>query len=162
MDMADADQQQQTPQKRVHSSKSRGMSRGRSASLAAPAANSGLRDVSMSNKALQLADKAQRRMNKMAKIGEADRCGAGLLSACRCACVEGSCCICVWLRLWLCSLECCAERGAVRVLLSCCVLLQDDTDQDAEAPVQRQAAKGQDRQALRCCWGCGSRVGVLV
>lgn len=71
--MADAEQQQQPPQKRVHSSKSRGMSRGRSASLAAPAANSGLRDVSMSNKALQLADKAQRRMNKMAKIGEADR-----------------------------------------------------------------------------------------
>lgn len=73
VDMADAEQQQQTPQKRVHSSKSRGMSRGRSASLAAPAPNSGLRDVSMSNKALQMADKAQRRMNKMAKIGEADR-----------------------------------------------------------------------------------------
>jgi nucleolar GTP-binding protein len=85
--MADAEQQQQTPQKRVHSSKSRGMSRGRSASLAAPAPNSGLRDVSMSNKALQMADKAQRRMNKMAKIGEADRCvgwwwwGGGLLVA---------------------------------------------------------------------------------
>jgi nucleolar GTP-binding protein len=68
--MADGEQQ---PKKRVHSSKSRAMSRGRSASLAAPAPNSGLRDVSMSNKALQLADKAQRKMNRMAKIGEADR-----------------------------------------------------------------------------------------
>lgn len=49
------------------------MSRGRSASLAAPAANSGLRDAAMGNKALKLADKAQRKMNKMAKVGEADR-----------------------------------------------------------------------------------------
>jgi nucleolar GTP-binding protein len=59
--------------RRIHSSKSRGMSRGRSASLAPPTATSGLKDAAMSNKAVKLADKAQRKRNKMAKIGEADR-----------------------------------------------------------------------------------------
>jgi nucleolar GTP-binding protein len=59
--------------KRVHSSKSRGMSRGRSASLAAPSPSSGLRDAAMGNKAVKMADRAQRKMNKMAKVGEADR-----------------------------------------------------------------------------------------
>eukprot|EP00955_Chlamydomonas_euryale_P035768 350230-Chlamydomonas_euryale.AAC.1 len=62
--------------KRVHSSKSRTMSRGRSASVRAPSATgreSGLRDAGMRNKAIKMADKAQWRMNKMAKIGEADR-----------------------------------------------------------------------------------------
>jgi nucleolar GTP-binding protein len=49
------------------------MSRGRSASLAPPAPNSGLRDAVMANKALSLADKAQRARNKAARIGEADR-----------------------------------------------------------------------------------------
>jgi hypothetical protein len=56
------------------------------------------------------------------------------------------------------------------VLLTVCrvscvllLLLQDDTDQDAEAPVQRQAAKGQDRQALRGGWDRGvGGVWVLV
>lgn len=68
--MVDADS---AAKKRIHSSKSRGMSRGRSLSMAAPAANTGLRDSAMSNKAVKLADKAQRKMNKMAKTGEADR-----------------------------------------------------------------------------------------
>jgi nucleolar GTP-binding protein len=61
------------PKKRVHSSKSRGMSRGRSASLAAPRDSSGLRDAAMANRATKMADKAQRRMNRAAKVGEADR-----------------------------------------------------------------------------------------
>jgi nucleolar GTP-binding protein len=61
------------PKKRIHSSKSRGMSRGRSASLAAPSPSSGLRDAAMGNRAVKMADKAQRKRNKMAKVGEADR-----------------------------------------------------------------------------------------
>jgi nucleolar GTP-binding protein len=48
------------------------MSRGRSA-LAAPSPNSGLKDASQRNRALKMADKSQRIMNKMAKQGESDR-----------------------------------------------------------------------------------------
>eukprot|EP00775_Hariotina_reticulata_P009918 gene9918-10075_t len=72
-DVAMADAEGSAAKRRVHSSKSRGMSRGRSASLAPPTATSGLKDAVMSNKAVKLSDKAQRRRNKMAKIGEADR-----------------------------------------------------------------------------------------
>lgn len=63
----------QPPAKRVHSSKSRSMSRGRSLSMAEPKKGSGLKDVVQRNKALKMADKAQKRMGKMAKAGEADR-----------------------------------------------------------------------------------------
>lgn len=63
----------QPPAKRVHSSKSRSMSRGRALSMAEPKKGSGLKDVSQRNKALKLVDKAQKRMGKMAKAGEADR-----------------------------------------------------------------------------------------
>eukprot|EP00201_Polytomella_parva_P017223 CAMPEP_0175061054 /NCGR_PEP_ID=MMETSP0052_2-20121109/13375_1 /TAXON_ID=51329 ORGANISM="Polytomella parva, Strain SAG 63-3" /NCGR_SAMPLE_ID=MMETSP0052_2 /ASSEMBLY_ACC=CAM_ASM_000194 /LENGTH=691 /DNA_ID=CAMNT_0016326873 /DNA_START=32 /DNA_END=2107 /DNA_ORIENTATION=- len=70
MDMEDTEA---PPQKRVHSSKSRTMSRGRSMSLADPKLGGGLKDNSMMNKAIKMADRAQRRMNKMAKSGEADR-----------------------------------------------------------------------------------------
>jgi nucleolar GTP-binding protein len=70
--MADADGAT-APPKRIHSSKSRGMSRGRSASLAAPSPGRGIKDAGMANKAVKLADKAQRKMNKLAKVGEADR-----------------------------------------------------------------------------------------
>jgi nucleolar GTP-binding protein len=59
--------------KRLHSSKSRSMSRGRSLSTAAPGPKSGLRDASAANKAIKMADKAQRKRNKQAKVGEADR-----------------------------------------------------------------------------------------
>ncbi|CAD7695287.1 unnamed protein product [Ostreobium quekettii] len=59
--------------KRVHSTKSRSMSRGRSLSLMAPKKGSGLKDVAIKNKALKMADRAQRRMNKLARRGEADR-----------------------------------------------------------------------------------------
>ncbi|KAG2496998.1 hypothetical protein HYH03_005003 [Edaphochlamys debaryana] len=59
--------------KRVHSSKSRSMSRGRSMSLAEPRPGSGLKDVTQRNKGIKMADKAQWRMNKMAKVGESDR-----------------------------------------------------------------------------------------
>lgn len=69
-EMADAEG---TTPKRIHSSKSRAMSRGRSASLAAPSPGRGIKDAGMANKAVKLADKAQRKMNKMAKVGEADR-----------------------------------------------------------------------------------------
>ncbi|EFJ51403.1 hypothetical protein VOLCADRAFT_57006 [Volvox carteri f. nagariensis] len=59
--------------KRVHSSKSRCMSRGRSQSLAEPRPGSGVKDVAQRNKGIKMADRAQRRMNKMAKVGESDR-----------------------------------------------------------------------------------------
>ena len=59
--------------KRIHSSKSRSMSRGRSLSLAEPKPGSGVKDMTMRNKGIKMADRAQRRMNILAKIGEADR-----------------------------------------------------------------------------------------
>ena len=61
------------PKKRIHSSKSRSMSRGRSMSTAAPRANSGLRDAAQANKATKEADKAQRAAGKQARKGEGDR-----------------------------------------------------------------------------------------
>lgn len=61
------------PAKRVHSSKARSLSRGRSASLAAPAEGKGLRDAAMRNKALKMGDVARRQANKAAKKGEGDR-----------------------------------------------------------------------------------------
>ena len=64
----------------AHTAVCRSMSRGRSASMAPPTPGSGLKDVTMRNKALKMADKAQWRMNKMAKAG---RClGSPSLSAC--------------------------------------------------------------------------------
>lgn len=59
--------------KRVHSSKSRSMSRGRALSMAAPEAGKGVKDVVQANKAIKMADKAQVRMGRMARKGEADR-----------------------------------------------------------------------------------------
>lgn len=59
--------------KRLHSKPSRSLSRGRSASLAAPRANMGLRDAEMVNKAFRLQDVAQRKRNKLAKVSESDR-----------------------------------------------------------------------------------------
>jgi len=61
------------PKKRIHSSKSRSMSRGRSLSTAAPRSNSGLRDAAQANKATREADKAQRAAGKQARKGEGDR-----------------------------------------------------------------------------------------
>ncbi len=46
----------------------RSMSRGRSLSLADPKANSGIKDSTMRNKAIKMADKSQRIRNKMAKV----------------------------------------------------------------------------------------------
>ncbi|KAL6785757.1 NGB1 [Auxenochlorella protothecoides x Auxenochlorella symbiontica] len=59
--------------KRLHSSKSRSMSRGRSMSLAAPGAKSGLKDSAQQNRGIKMADKAQIRMGRMARKGEGDR-----------------------------------------------------------------------------------------
>lgn len=73
-DMADgAGEDGGDKKKRVHSKPSRSMSRGRSLSMAAPKTGSGLKDAEMRNKAVRMADKAQYRMNKFAKQGEADR-----------------------------------------------------------------------------------------
>lgn len=61
------------PQKRIHSSKSRSMSRGRALSLAQPDANKGLRDSVQRNKAIKMADHAQKRAGQDARKGEGDR-----------------------------------------------------------------------------------------
>lgn len=61
------------PAIRVHSTKSRSLSRGRSESLAQPGAGTGLRDVSQRNKAIRVADRHQRKRNKQARKGEGDR-----------------------------------------------------------------------------------------
>lgn len=62
------------PSKRLHSNRSRSVSRARGALAAAePSPGSGFKDKAQKNKAQKLADKAQRRMNKFAKAGEADR-----------------------------------------------------------------------------------------
>lgn len=59
--------------KRVHSSKARSMSRGRSVSMAEPGEGKGLKDAAMRNKALKMSDVARRQANKAAKKGEGDR-----------------------------------------------------------------------------------------
>jgi nucleolar GTP-binding protein len=71
-DMADADgggDGGAPAKKRIHSSKSRSMSRGRALSTAPPAPATGLKDAAQRNKATKMADRAQRRMNKMVGAG---------------------------------------------------------------------------------------------
>ncbi|PRW33236.1 nucleolar GTP-binding isoform A [Chlorella sorokiniana] len=71
---ADADMAaEEQPKKRVHSSKSRSMSRGRALSMAAPEQSKGLKDAVQRNKAIKMADKAQWKLGRAAKKGEADR-----------------------------------------------------------------------------------------
>ena len=60
------------PAKRLHSTKARSLSRGRSASVAGRAGG-GLRDAAQANKATRTADRAQRKNSKMARKGEGDR-----------------------------------------------------------------------------------------
>lgn len=66
--MGDADGGAPPEKKRLHSSKSRSMSRGRSHSMVEPRPGTGLRDPEMRNKGIKMADKMQWRMNKMAKV----------------------------------------------------------------------------------------------
>jgi len=73
VDMGEAGADGGAKKKRLHSSKSRSMSRGRSLSVAPPTPQSGLKDAGQRNKAVKMADRSQWRMNKMAKVGEADR-----------------------------------------------------------------------------------------
>ncbi|KAK9851372.1 hypothetical protein WJX84_007347 [Apatococcus fuscideae] len=61
------------PQKRIHSSKSRSMSRGRALSTSEPGAGKGIRDASQRNKAIKISDKAMRKRGKQARRGEGDR-----------------------------------------------------------------------------------------
>lgn len=68
----DVDGEEQ-PKKRIHSSKSRSMSRGRALSMAAPQAGKGMKDAVQRNRAIKMGDKAQFKMGKMARKGEADR-----------------------------------------------------------------------------------------
>lgn len=49
------------------------MSRGRALSLAKPAEGAGLKNAEQRNKAIKMGDKAQFRMGKAARKGEADR-----------------------------------------------------------------------------------------
>jgi nucleolar GTP-binding protein len=72
----DVDAAAAAPTKRVHSTKARSMSRGRSASLAPPKPGGGLRDVAQANKAVRVGDRAQRARDKRfktARKGEGDR-----------------------------------------------------------------------------------------
>jgi nucleolar GTP-binding protein len=49
------------------------MSRGRALSVAKPTEGQGLKDAAQRNKAIKMGDRAQRRMGKAARKGEADR-----------------------------------------------------------------------------------------
>ncbi|KAK9918943.1 hypothetical protein WJX75_008237 [Coccomyxa subellipsoidea] len=69
----DVDGSQAPPQKRIHSSKSRSMSRGRALSTAKPIEGQGLKNEAQHNKAIKMHDKMQKRMGKAARKGEADR-----------------------------------------------------------------------------------------
>ena len=69
----DVDISDELPKKRIHSSKSRSMSRGRALSLALPEKGMGVKDVVQRNKAIKMADKAQRKRGKEARKGEGDR-----------------------------------------------------------------------------------------
>lgn len=71
VEMGEAGDEQ--PKKRIHSSKSRSMSRGRTLSMAPPEAGKGFKDAVQRNKAIKMGDKAQFKMGKMARKGEADR-----------------------------------------------------------------------------------------
>ena len=51
----------------------RSMSRGRSLSTAAPKEGAGLKDAAQVNKSIKMADRAQRKSNKLARKGEGDR-----------------------------------------------------------------------------------------
>jgi len=68
----DVDGEEQ-PKKRIHSSKSRSMSRGRALSMAPPQAGKGMKDAVQRNRAIKMGDNAQFKMGKMARKGEADR-----------------------------------------------------------------------------------------
>lgn len=61
------------PAKRVHTNRSRSLSRGASAAAAEITPGSGFKDKVQKNKAQKLADKSQYIRNKFAKAGEADR-----------------------------------------------------------------------------------------
>ena len=65
--------EQQEPETRVRSSKSRSMSRGRALSLAEPEPGKGIKDSAQRNRAIKMADKAQIKMGRQARKGEADR-----------------------------------------------------------------------------------------
>ncbi|BDA46889.1 Nucleolar GTP-binding protein 1 [Coccomyxa sp. Obi] len=69
----EVDGSQAPPKKRIHSSKSRSMSRGRALSTAKPIEGTGLKNEEQHNKAIKIHDKMQRRMGKAARRGEADR-----------------------------------------------------------------------------------------
>ncbi|KAK9828216.1 hypothetical protein WJX74_003764 [Apatococcus lobatus] len=71
--VADGDVDMEPPKKRIHSSKSRSMSRGRALSIAEPGAGKGFRDASQRNKAVKISDKAMRKRGKQARRGEGDR-----------------------------------------------------------------------------------------
>jgi len=96
----------QPPAKRVHSNRSRSHSRGAAARPEA-SPGEGFRDTPQKNKAQKMADRQQRRRNKMAKAGEADRviltkmpvravicggCFAACVLTCFAACVRRNIC----------------------------------------------------------------------
>eukprot|EP00892_Ulva_mutabilis_P011768 jgi/Ulvmu1/8964/UM005_0055.1 len=71
VDMHAADEPE--AKKRVHSSRSRSMSRGKALSMKPPGKGEGVKDLVQKQKAVKLADKAQKLRNRMARAGEGDR-----------------------------------------------------------------------------------------
>lgn len=69
----DDDEGDAPPKKRLHSSRGRSMSRGRTLSLVDPKAGSGVKDSMQLNRAIKMGDAAQKFRNKAAKKGEGDR-----------------------------------------------------------------------------------------
>ena len=67
------DDAEEAEKPRKHSSKSRSVSVARRVERADRSKSAGLRDDDERMRAQKMADKAQRKMNKRAKIGEADR-----------------------------------------------------------------------------------------
>lgn len=69
-----ADGEAAPPAKRLHSNRSRSISRGRAAmALEEAVPGKGFKDREQKNKAQKLSDKSQKLRNKMAKAGEGDR-----------------------------------------------------------------------------------------
>eukprot|EP01025_Chloroclados_australasicus_P005681 TRINITY_DN1176_c1_g1_i5.p1 TRINITY_DN1176_c1_g1~~TRINITY_DN1176_c1_g1_i5.p1 ORF type:complete len:676 (-),score=94.41 TRINITY_DN1176_c1_g1_i5:473-2500(-) len=73
MDVEMMDALEPEKKKRVHSAKSRSLSRGRSFSLMEPTPKEGLKDSVQRAKAVKLSDRMQRKWQKFARKGEADR-----------------------------------------------------------------------------------------
>lgn len=67
------EENKEEPKRRVHSNRSRSVSRGGAAALEEPRPGGGLRDLEMKQRAAKRADAAQRKRNRLGFAGESDR-----------------------------------------------------------------------------------------